>query len=76
MSKDHITFTCKKLLTLSFLFPNKTYFFYKDHIVVHKPKIFASNLALNGESSVTEVEKIGTSVDAGQTVGHQVRKSK
>ena len=43
---------------------------------MHKPKIFATNLALHGESSLKEVEKNGTYADAGQTVGHQVGKSK
>ena len=54
------------------LFINLIYYTFQDHIAVHKPKTYLSNLALGGESSGFDVENsIGLS-DMAFATGYQV----
>ena len=58
------------------IFCNWTHFEFQDHIVVHKPKISVSNLALGGESSGIELVGGDESSNVKCTVGYQVNKKK
>ena len=58
------------------IFCNWTHFEFQDHIVVHKPKISVSNLALGGELSGIELVGGDDSSNVKCTVGYQVNKKR
>ena len=54
------------------LFINLIYYTFQDHIAVHKPKTYISNLALGGESSGFDVENSKGLSDMAFATGYQV----
>ena len=63
-----ILFTCD----IFQLFINLIYYTFQDHIAVHKPKTYISNLALGGESSGFDVENSKGLSDMAFATGYQV----